>query len=38
MPWETFKNMKEDDIRAIYRYLKTIKPIANKVPDNIPPQ
>jgi hypothetical protein len=38
MPWDTYKNMKEEDVRAIYRYLKTIKPISNKVPENIPPQ
>ncbi len=38
MPWDSFRNMKEEDIRAIYRYLKTIKPINNKVPENVPPQ
>ncbi|HEY2987236.1 MAG TPA: cytochrome c [Candidatus Binatia bacterium] len=38
MPWDTYKNMKEEDVRAIYRYLKTIKPISNRVPENIPPQ
>ncbi|MFQ5852858.1 MAG: c-type cytochrome [Candidatus Binatia bacterium] len=38
MPWERYRNMKEEDIRAIYRYLRTIKPIKNKVPENIPPK
>ena len=38
MPWDSYKNMKEEDIRAIYKYLRTIKPISNKVPANIPPQ
>jgi mono/diheme cytochrome c family protein len=38
MPWETYRNMKEEDIRAMYRYLMTIKPIRNKVPENIPPK
>ena len=31
MPWTIFANMKDDDIRNIYRYLRTIKPIRNKV-------
>ena len=38
MPWDTYKNMKEEDVRATYRYLRTIKPITNKVPEDIPPQ
>lgn len=38
MEWEIYRNMREEDIRAMYRYLVTIKPIKNKVPDNIPPQ
>jgi hypothetical protein len=38
MEWSIYTNMKEEDARAIYRYLRTIKPITNKVPANIPPQ
>jgi len=38
MEWKIYANMKEKDARAIYRYLRTIKPISNKVPANIPPQ
>ncbi len=38
MPWDEVKNMKEADIKAIYRYLRTIKAIDNKVPKNIPPK
>jgi mono/diheme cytochrome c family protein len=38
MEWNIYANMKEEDARAMYRYLRTIKPIANKVPANIPPQ
>jgi hypothetical protein len=30
--------MKEEDVRAMYRYLRTIKAISNKVPANIPPK
>jgi mono/diheme cytochrome c family protein len=31
MPWAIFANMTDDDIKSIYRYLRTIKPIKNKV-------
>jgi mono/diheme cytochrome c family protein len=31
MPWTMYAGMKEEDIKAIYSYLKTIKPIKNEV-------
>ncbi|MBL7874652.1 MAG: c-type cytochrome, partial [Cyclobacteriaceae bacterium] len=31
MPWTIFAKMTDDDIKSIYRYLRTIKPIKNKV-------
>ncbi len=31
MPWLAYSEMEEDDLRAIYRYLKTVKPITHKV-------
>jgi mono/diheme cytochrome c family protein len=31
MPWTIFSNMTDDDIRSIYRYLRTIKPIHNEI-------
>jgi hypothetical protein len=31
MPWTMYAGMKEDDLKAIYAYLKTIKPIKNEV-------
>ena len=31
MPWTIFANMTDDDIKSIYKYLRTIKPIKNKV-------
>jgi mono/diheme cytochrome c family protein len=31
MPWSLLGKMKEDDLKAIYAYLKTVKPVANKV-------
>jgi mono/diheme cytochrome c family protein len=38
MEWNIYANMKEQDVRAIYRYLRTIKPVSNKVPADIPPK
>jgi cytochrome c len=31
MPWEPFSKMKEDDIKAIYKYLQTLEPVDNYV-------
>lgn len=31
MPWLMYGNMKTDDLKAIYAYLRTVKPIHNKV-------
>jgi mono/diheme cytochrome c family protein len=31
MPWWFFKNMSEDDMKAIYAYLKTVKPVHHRV-------
>lgn len=38
MEWNIYANMKEEDARAIYRYLRTIKAISNRAPANIPPR
>jgi mono/diheme cytochrome c family protein len=29
MPWEQFKSMSDDDLKAIYNYLQTLEPIKN---------
>lgn len=29
MPWTEFRGLHEDDVRAIYRYLKTVPPVAH---------
>jgi cytochrome c553 len=31
MPWQGFSRLAEDDLRAIYRYLKTVPPVKNDV-------
>lgn len=33
MPWRQYRRMSEDDLRAIYRYLRTVRPIVHDVPD-----
>lgn len=40
MPWQNFANLSEDDLKSIFEYLKTIKPVNNLVPQahlNPPP-
>ncbi|HSU13643.1 c-type cytochrome [Longimicrobium sp.] len=32
MPWREYRRMTDDDLRAIYRYLRTLQPIRNPVP------
>jgi mono/diheme cytochrome c family protein len=31
MPWQGFRNLEEDDVRAIYRYLKSLPPVVHDV-------
>ena len=31
MPWSSYAGMKEEDLGAIYDYLRTVKPIKNQV-------
>jgi hypothetical protein len=37
MPWPAFRNATDDDLRALYAYLRSIKPVTNHVPDVQPP-
>ncbi len=32
MPWPSYRNLSDDDLKAIFAYLKTIDPIDNIVP------
>jgi mono/diheme cytochrome c family protein len=38
MPWEDFAKMTDEDLKAIFAYLNTLKPVENIVPAPIPPQ
>ena len=40
MPWQNYRNIKDEDLKAIFAYLKSTKPVSNVVPDakiNTPP-
>jgi cytochrome c553 len=37
MPWQSFGTMSDEDLKAIYAYLRTLPPIHNRVPDPLPP-
>jgi hypothetical protein len=36
MPWPAFRNATDEDLKAMYAYLRTLKPITNHVPDYQP--
>ncbi|MAP79984.1 MAG: diheme cytochrome c-553 [Aequorivita sp.] len=38
MPWQTISVLPEKDLKAMFAYLQTIKPIDNLVPPPIPPK
>jgi Cytochrome c len=37
MPWVMYRNMTDEELKAIFAYLKSTKPIKNKVPPPTPP-
>lgn len=38
MPWPAYRNLSDQDLKAIFAYLQSIKPVENVVPSPIPPQ
>ncbi len=38
MPWQTISVLPDEDLKAIFAYLKSIKPVENLVPAPIPPK
>lgn len=36
MPWKEISELDDENLKAIYHYLKTVKPVKNKVPDSVP--
>jgi mono/diheme cytochrome c family protein len=37
MPWPAIRNMTDEDLKAIFAYLRTIPVVTNRVPDPLPP-
>jgi hypothetical protein len=37
MPWLVYRQMSDEDLKAIFAYLRTLPPIANVVPVPLPP-
>jgi len=37
MPWPATGKLSDDDLKAVFAYLKSIPPIRNKVPEPLPP-
>jgi cytochrome c553 len=37
MPWQQISNFSDQDLRAIFAYLQSIKPIENHVPAPVAP-
>jgi mono/diheme cytochrome c family protein len=37
MPWENLSRVTDEDLKAVFAYLRSLKPIVNRVPSPIPP-
>ena len=37
MPWPMYRNATDEDLKSVYAYLRTLKPVSNHVPDIQPP-
>lgn len=37
MPWQMYQNMSDEDLKALFAYLKSIPPVKNLVPQPVPP-
>lgn len=37
MPWQYIGKMTDEDLKAIYTYLRTLPPVSNRVPAPVPP-
>jgi len=35
MPWPSYKQMTDDDLKAVFAYLQSVKPISNRVPEPV---
>jgi len=37
MPWQQYRNLSDEDVKDIFAFLKSTKPVENRVPAPIPP-
>lgn len=37
MPWRSVGSLNDEDLKAVFAYLKTVPPISNSVPNPVPP-
>jgi mono/diheme cytochrome c family protein len=37
MPWETIRNLTDEDLKAMFAYLRSLPPVKNRVPAPAPP-
>jgi hypothetical protein len=37
MPWHTYRGMTDEDLAAMFAYLKTLKPVHHRVDNTEPP-
>jgi hypothetical protein len=37
MPWESVAKMTDEDLKSIYAFLRSLKPVSNRVPAPVPP-
>ena len=37
MPWNWYRNMTDDDLKAVFAYLQSLPPIKNPIPEPLPP-
>ncbi len=37
MPWPIYRNMTDDDLKAVFAYLRTLKPVHHMVDNAEPP-
>jgi len=37
MPWQSLAELTDEDLIAVYEYLRTVTPVRNAVPDPVPP-
>jgi mono/diheme cytochrome c family protein len=38
MPWPNYGQMTDEDLKAVFAYLRQVPPVRNKVPDPLPPK